>query len=63
MNVPNIEHIREELDRLMREQIDSLARQTFLGVTQEELQHKKERLKRIREISADFLEALKRVAL
>ena len=45
----------------MREQIESLARQTFLGITADELRGEKERLQRIREVSADFLEALKRI--
>jgi hypothetical protein len=57
----SVEQLSEELERLMREQIESLARQTFLGITAEELAREKERLQRIREVSADFLEALKRI--
>jgi hypothetical protein len=56
----SVEKLSEELERLMREQIESLARQTFLGISAEELQRERERLQRIREVSADFLEALKR---
>jgi hypothetical protein len=60
MDGSSVEKLSEELERLMREQIDSLARQTFLGINAEELQRERERLQRIREVSADFLEALKR---
>jgi hypothetical protein len=61
MDRPSVEKLSAELERLMREQIESLARQTFLGITAEELLPEKERLQRIREVSADFLEALKRI--
>ena len=57
----SVEKLSLELERLMREQIESLARQTFLGITAEELLREKDRLQRIREVSADFLEALKRI--
>jgi len=45
----------------MREQIESMKSQTFLGITPEDLLHEKERMQRIREASADYLEALKRL--
>lgn len=61
MNGPGIKEIRDELERLMREQIESLQEQTFLGISEEDLKNEKERLKRIRELSAEFLNALKRV--
>lgn len=61
MGGPGIEKIRDELERLMREQIESLSRQTFLGISQEDIRQEKERLKRIREVSAEFLEALKKI--
>jgi len=54
--------LREELNRLMSEQMDSLKRQTFLGVDENELKQQEARLKRIREVSADLLAALKREA-
>jgi hypothetical protein len=57
----SVEKLSLELERLMREQIESLARQTFLGISAEELLREKDRLQRIREVSADFLEALKRI--
>jgi len=52
--------IRDELEGLLREQIESLKAQTFGGFSEEELREEQERLKRIRELSADFLSALKR---
>jgi hypothetical protein len=61
MDGPNIEELRDELERLMREHIDSMAKQTFLGISPEDLRQEKERMQRIREVSADFLEALKRL--
>jgi len=56
------ENLRDELEQLMQDQIESLKRQTFLGITEDELQKEEERLKRIREVSADFLKALKKTA-
>jgi len=61
MNRPSLEQLRDELERLMREHIHSMQNQTFLGITPEELLREKERMQRIREVSADFLEALKRL--
>ena len=52
--------ISEELNRLMLEQIESLRKETFVGMTPEEMRRQEERLKRIRQVSADFLAALKR---
>lgn len=60
MRGPTIEELRDELNRLMQEHIASMERQTFLGITAEDLRLHKQRLQRIRELSADFLEALKR---
>ena len=61
MDGPNVEELRDELERLMRDHIDSMAKQTFLGISPEDLRQEKERMRRIREVSADFLEALKRL--
>ena len=55
----SLEEIRDELERLMLEQVESLKTQTFGGLSQEELRKQDERLKRIREVSAAFLSALK----
>ncbi len=60
MRGPIVEKLREELKRLMREHLESLEKETFLGISDEELRRQKEQLNRIREVSADFLEALKR---
>jgi len=61
MDGRSLEELRDELQRLMREQVESLTKETFLGVSPEELMNEKERLLRIREVSADYLEALKRM--
>lgn len=52
--------LSKELQRLMAEQTESLRRETFGGLTANERQEQEERLKRIREVSADFLAALER---
>jgi hypothetical protein len=44
----------------MAEQTESLKREAFGGLAAEERQEQEERLKRIREVSADFLAALER---
>jgi hypothetical protein len=54
------EESRRELDRLMQDQVESLKKRTFGGLGDEELRQEEERLKRIREVSADYLAALKR---
>ena len=56
----SVEELRHELNRLMQEQLESLQRATFGGLGKEDLRQEEERLKKIREVSADFLEALKR---
>jgi hypothetical protein len=62
MDRRSVEELRNELERLMGEQIESLKAQTFGGLNEEQLREQAERLKRIREVSADFLVALKRTA-
>jgi hypothetical protein len=62
MDGPSIEKLRDELTRLMREHIENMQKRTFLGISPEDVQLEKERLQRIREVSADFLEALKRLS-
>jgi hypothetical protein len=52
--------IAGELSRLMAEQIASLNKEAFGGISQEELRQQEVRLKRIREVSAEFLATLKR---
>jgi len=62
MGSRSVEELRNELERLMLEQIESLKAQTFGGLNEEQLHEQAECLKRIREVSADFLVALKRTA-
>jgi hypothetical protein len=59
MDRPGAKELGDELERLMREQIESLTKQTFLGINLEDLSREKLRLERIREVSADYLAALK----
>jgi hypothetical protein len=61
MDGPSVEKLRDELERLMLEHIESMQKQTFLGISPEELLRERQRMERIREVSADFLEALKRI--
>ncbi len=60
MDGRSLNEIREELERLLLEQAESLKAQTFGGLSEEELRQQDERLNRIREVSADFLSALKK---
>jgi hypothetical protein len=46
----------------MREQIDSMKEERFAPQSQEEVSLREERIKRIRDLSADYLATLKRVA-
>jgi hypothetical protein len=62
MNRPSIHQLRDELERLMREHIDTMQKQTFVGLSAEEFRREQERVERIREVSADFLEALKNIS-
>ena len=62
MDGRSIEEIRDELAQLMRAQIESLQEQTFVGISRQELRRQDERLKRIREVSSEFLVALRRIS-
>lgn len=62
MSAPSIDKLRDELTRLMRQHIETMKNRTFLGITPEELSHEKEQLQRIREVSAEFLEALRKIS-
>ena len=59
MESRSVEGLRDELNRLMAEQIESLKKQAFVGLNEADAQEQEERLKRIREVSADYLAALK----
>jgi hypothetical protein len=48
-----------ELGRLLREQIESLEKETFMGLSQEEKRQEEARFTRIREFSAGYLAAMK----
>ena len=61
IQIPFPMKIREELERLLLEQTESLKAQTFGGLSEDELRQQDERLNRIREVSADFLSALKKL--
>ena len=59
----SVDELRDELNRLMLEYIESVKAETFLGRLDEETWcQQQERLKRIREVSADLLLALRRSA-
>lgn len=54
-----LEKLRKELKKLMLEQVESLQAQTFGAGSKEEMRQQDERLKRIRQVSADLMSALK----
>ena len=56
----SLDELRDELRSLMLEQLNSLKTEAFVGRTEEGLRQQEELLKRIREVSADFLAAMKR---
>ena len=60
MSRRSIKELREELSRLMEEQIVSLKKETFGGLSPNEMRQNEGLLNRIREVSADYLAALKR---
>lgn len=57
----SVQEIRKELERLMLKQIDMLKKEAFVGLTKQELREQYELLKQIRETSADYVAALKRI--
>jgi TolA-binding protein len=61
MDGSKLEQLRDQLERLMQEHIESMKTQTFLGISPQELHQEKERMQRIREVSANYLEALKKL--
>jgi hypothetical protein len=50
--------LQEELRQLLDEQSESLKRETFLGITQTELKKEEQRMRRIRELFANFIAVL-----
>ena len=55
----NEDEVRDELNRLLAEEIESLKKQTFGGLDQEGFKQQEDRLRRIRELSGDYLAILK----
>jgi len=58
MTESDIKRLQRELDRLMHEHIDNLQKQAFVSPSEEQLRESNERLKRIREISDEYVAAL-----
>lgn len=56
----SLQQLSDELSRLMLEHMESVKEETFVGPSEEGVRPQEELLKRIREVSADFLAALKR---
>jgi hypothetical protein len=54
--------IHEELGILMREHSECMKTETFVPLSSEELGLREERIKRIRDVPAEYLAALKRIA-
>jgi hypothetical protein len=52
--------LRDELNLLFEEQIECLKKETFGVLSEEEIRSQTDRLKRIRELSADYIAALRR---
>ena len=56
----SLQELSDELNRLMLEHMEEVKEETFVGLSEEGLRQQEERLKRIRQVSADFIAALKR---
>jgi hypothetical protein len=54
-----VDELRDELSRLMAEHIESVETQTFGGFDEIALRIQELRLRKIREVAADYLAALK----
>ena len=52
--------LKQELGRLMAEQIASLEWQSFMGIDDAELRRQEKRLNRIREVSAELILAMRK---
>jgi hypothetical protein len=58
----NQDDVRNELNRLMQEHIESLQTHTFVAPTDKQFRETEDRLKRIRELSSEYLIAMKKSA-
>ena len=54
------DELREDLTSLLAEQMASLKRQTFGGVDKKEFENQVDRLKRIRELPANYIAAMQK---
>ena len=54
-----VDDLRDELSRLMAEHIESVKAQTFGGLNETEVQQQERRLRKIREVTVDYLATLK----
>ncbi len=54
------DEIKREMSRLMEEHLESLRKQAFVPPDNEQIEADEKRLKRIREVSADYLAAMAR---
>jgi hypothetical protein len=52
--------LSEELKRLLSEHLEHMGKRIFTGESEDEYQEEETRLRRIREVSADYLSALSR---
>jgi hypothetical protein len=55
----SLNKLRNELARLMEQQLESLKSETFVGISKDQFREQDKRLNRIREVSADLLALLK----
>jgi hypothetical protein len=56
--MPTLEKLQDQLKQLMLEQSESFNRRTFLGMNEEDIKGEEQRIRLIRELSAEFLKAL-----
>jgi hypothetical protein len=55
-----VDELKQELQKLMQEHVENLKKREFLAGTKEQLQNEEELLTRIREVSADYIVAMRR---
>jgi hypothetical protein len=56
----SVDELRQELQNLMQERVEALKKREFLPATREQFQNEEDLLTRIREVSADYLVAMRR---
>jgi hypothetical protein len=55
-----VDELKQELQKLMQEHVENLKKREFLAGTKEQLQNEEELLTRIRDVSADYIVAMRR---